>query len=553
MNIKAILLASTFLLGGTILNQGRALAQSDSPYPYCQLLEIPAADSPAAQPSPILSSPESAALEAGKPPKIVDLLKQTTDAADIVNRILSVAAPAKPEELEKIYDQVYSDIISTYIEPSRIKGLSVYENKYKGQLTTWAQLDAAISDVIGAVGDRWTWYNGPVALVKAEIESKEKLVDFGAHLRLQKDGTFVVEFITPGSTAQLAGIREGDTILSINGKTLAGISKDDAEKLGRQAKGDQLDVVSIQDGQKVEATYTLLPPADDANAGNVEVIYNNIAYLKLPSFMSEPLFEKLVDKLVESEQKTPGGFQGMVLDLRYNGGGLVDMAKSLIRLLMQDGVVLHERKREGQTVVDTTTTLIPLPEIMASQRSPEIMEIFKTFQKIPLVVLINGSSASASEIVTGTLKDSRPNTTIMGERSFGKGVEMSIQPLPTCGKVAITSAAYTTPKGTWLHNVGIEPYVIVHQVRGSADDAQLLAAVKQLHDQTANNGANVAVAAPGDQTILGQLPERPSEPQVSTWKRQLENHRRDITRGAAALLLLLAPLCYLIITRRRKG
>jgi carboxyl-terminal processing protease len=540
------------LLSGTMLGGGAAMAQSDSPYPYCQLLEVPPVDPHAPPPVP-LSSPESAGVEAAKVPTITDLLKQTTDAADIVNRILSQAAPAKPEELEGIYNDVYSNIVNMYIEPSRIEGLKVYADKYKGKITTWAQLDAAISDVVHAVGDRWTWYNGPVESLKAQINANEKMVDLGVHLRLQPNGSFIVEFMDPGSTAQLSGLREGDTIVSINGKSLSGLTKDAAEALARATDGNQMHVVSIQDDRQVDALYTVHKPADDANAANAEVIYNNIGYVKLPTFLSEDLFQKLLGKLLDLQQKTPSGMQALILDLRYNGGGRVDLAKGLIRLLLEQGVTLHERTRNGVTITDTTTSIIPMPAIMASQHSADELALLNSFKNLPLVILINGSSASASEIVTGTLRDSRPNTLVMGERSFGKGVEMSVMPLKTCGQLAITSAAYTTPSGKWLHNVGIQPDVVVHQVRGIPADTQLESAVTYLKHLTANNGANVAVTPPGDAPILGKLPDRPVEHKVTTWQDNLASYESDIIRGAVGLLLLSIAAGYLWLSRGKKG
>ncbi len=463
MKLVQKLMLGTVLVASLAVNGGQVLAM-DSPFPYCKLLSLDPADHPAAPP---VTTPGAAVDAAPAVPTIFDLLKTSTDAKAIVNQVLSTAAPLKPEEFEALYVQIFNIIESDYIEPSRLTKWDVeYSSKYKGKLNSWADLNAAIADMAAAVGDRWTSYKDPAAILAAQISTAEKAVYFGAALRLNDDGSYAVEFIFPGSTAQSVGIREGDPILSVNGTVLKGMPKSEAEKLLKGADGAQLRIASVQDGVQVENTYTLHAPAQDANAAKADVIANNIAYIKLPSFMDEQGFNDLIMQLVSKDVETPGGLQGIILDLRYNGGGLVPMAKVLIRDLVERGVILNERRRVNGFVVDSKTSIPPLSDMERSKIPAQLVPTLDALKHLPLVVLINGSSASASEIVTGTVKDARPNTTIVGERSFGKGVEMSVRPLPTCGELAVTSAAYTTPKGEWLHNVGVEPDVVVHQPRG---------------------------------------------------------------------------------------
>jgi carboxyl-terminal processing protease len=331
------------------------------------------------------------------------------------------------------------------------------------------------------------------------------------------------------------------------------MSKDDAEKLLKGADNAQIRITSVQDGVQVENTYTLHSPPDDANAANVDVIFNNIGYIKLPSFMDVKGFNALVNKLVEKNLKTPGGLQGLILDLRYNGGGLVPMAKALIRALVERGVILNERSRDNGFVVDSKTSIPPLSPIELAKLPAQVVPTLELLKQLPMVVLINGSSASASEIVTGTLQEVRPNTTVVGERSFGKGVEMAVRPMPTCGELAVTAKGYTTPSGKWLHNVGITPDVVVHQPRGSTEDAQLGYAVKLLQDKTRTNGANVATLPPGDKTILGTPAPRPlEEVKVVTWQDRVLQYRSEITRGAVGLLLAGILGGFVWLTRRRK-
>jgi carboxyl-terminal processing protease len=381
-----------------------------------------------------------------------------------------------------------------------------------------------------------------------QISRSQAQVDFGAHLHLRDDGQFEIEFMEPGTSAQLQGFQEGDLITSVNGKSLQGLNKDQAEKLLERSDGDSIHIVSVQDGHVVDGQYTVRKPDEKANAPKAELLHNNIAYIKLPSFMAPKTFGKLMNALVGMEVSTPGGLQGMVLDLRYNGGGMVTLAKQLIQLLQLNGVVLHEKKREGREIVDTTTSVIPEPEIMKVGENPAQVVAEAYLQKIPLVILINGSSASAAEIVTGSLHEARPDTVVMGKRSFGKFTEMSVLPTPNCGEAAIMSAMYTTPQGHWLHGLGITPDIVVSQPRDSKDDAQMIAAVKYLVDKTANNAANVVNLAPSDPHILGKVVDKPLEPKVNTFRQWAVANTANIELGVAALVLFLLGVALFFIT-----
>jgi carboxyl-terminal processing protease len=360
----------------------------------------------------------------------------------------------------------------------------------------------------------------------------------------------VVEYLEPGSTAQLGGIREGDGIESVNGKELKGLTVDEATKLLQRSEGDQLHVVSIEDGNRVEGDFTLHAPADDANQAKVDLLQNSLAYIKLSSFIDQDTFGKLMDSLIGLELNTPGGLQGIVLDLRYNGGGYVELAKILVATLNDQGIILIEKKRDGRQIVASSTSLMPLPEIMKSQE-PEQLRAEARLRRLPLVILINGSSASASEIVTGSLKEARPNTTVMGKRSFGKFVEMTVSPAPNCGKLTIESGMYTTPQGHWLQGLGITPDVVIDQPRNSKDDVQLAAAVQLLKDKTAVSGANIANSTDEERKLLGQPLEKPLEPKISTFHQWIEANTKGITLGAVAALLLLLGTGLAFITRRR--
>ncbi len=600
-----MLMLSTIMVPSIMLTALPARAEDDSPYPYCRLLQLPMPDNqaapglvkptaapiPAAAPAttpgaapnaPAATPTAPAATPAATPatpatgttpgaggnagttdpkadpkakviPNITDLMKESTDAKVIVSKILDAAAPRSSDDFDQMYADMYNEIAKVYIEPSDLikSGIPAFKTKYNGKMKTWSDYTEALKALFHQIGNRWTYIHDPSEMLAAQI-SHQSQVDFGAHLHLRDDGQFEIEFMEPGTSAQLQGFQEGDLITSVNGKSLKGLDKDQAEKLLERSEGDSIHIVSVQDGHVVDAQYTVRKPDDKANAPKAQLVHNNIAYIKLPSFMDPKTFGQLMDALVGMEVSTPGGLQGMVLDLRYNGGGMVVLAKQLIQMLELNGVILHEKTREGREIVDTTTSVIPEPEIMKVGENPAQLVAEDYLKKIPLVIMINGSSASAAEIVTGSLHEARPNTVVLGKRSFGKFTEMSVVPTPNCGEAAIMSAMYTTPQGHWLHGLGITPDIVVNQPRDSKDDAQMIAAVKYLVDKTADNAANVVNLGPGDAQILGKVVDKPLEPKINTFRQWAVANTASIAMGGAAFFFLLIGVALFFITGTSK-
>ena len=523
------LLAATIMASSMFFSGGQAMAEA----PYCQLLD-PSPDSPGAA-------------------KLKELLKKTSNPDEIVAELLDPVAPMKPEDMEKIYGDVFKFILNKYIDAdgTKLKHLSAYEHKYDGKLATRKDLDAAIADLVGSMDDRWTWVTSASDKMEQILRYVSKQVSFGINLRKQPDGSFRIEHVTYGSTAQFSGLREDDTVIAVNDKPLAGMTKAEAEKLLAGPIGAQVKIKSLQDGKEVEASYSLKAPVP--NDAGAKLLKNNLAYLKLPSFMDHKAFGELMNSMAGMAATTPGGLQGIILDLRYNGGGEVDMAKTLIRLLMSEGVVIQELSRDGRERVETKTTVLPLGAYDELTMGAEQVALLKSLQKLPLVILINGSSASASEITTGALMESRPNTVVLGERSFGKFTEMLVTDLPNCSRIAVTSGRYTTPSGKWLQDTGITPGIIVHQPRGSQEDAQMAAAIEYLETLTGMNPANVVQKAPDDKAYLGPVPVRPQPEAADTDYAQLARENRTLLMQIGTGVGLFGILgIYLLLSRRRK-
>lgn len=564
MKLAHMLALATALTSLAVASGGPALAQSAGrhPYPYCQLLQPGAAPAnatvPGAAPQQGAPGTQSGASPAKKDeksiPTIEELAKTTTNPTEIVDTILSAAAPKTPEEFDAMYAEIYNLVVNTYVERDRLANFGEYEAKFQGKIKTYGDLRNALREMFAAVDDRWTKYSDPSESLSMML-STERMAHFGAFVRANPDGTFFIEHIEPGSSAQESGLREDDTIISINGIELAGKSKAEADRLFKTPAGERLTIVSIQDGKQVTAEYTVRPISADASAPKAALIGGNIAYIKLPSFMSIPEFNKLTDELIGMIATTPGGAEGIILDLRYNGGGMVEMAKVLIRLLSTESTFLLETSVENGFLVEKKTSILPLFAFERKKYSARQLEVLAALKQLPLVILINGSSASASEMVASIVPEVRENVTLMGAQSFGKGVEMmSMATLPNCSEITIKSGKYTTPSGKWIQNVGITPDVVVYQVRGARDDTQLDTAVKFIKDKTAKNGSNIVRLAPEeDVKVLGPVAERPKPVPVSAWKQFVSDYGGYLPKVLVGGGLLILPCVFLWFTRRRKS
>jgi len=302
-------------------------------------------------------------------------------------------------------------------------------------------IDAAIDGVIKSL-DKHSSYVPPEAAQNMRQEMTGSFFGIGTEISRHKE-TGYIEVISPieGTPAEAAGVRPGDLIKSVNGIELKELNLRDAVKTIRGPKGSDAKLTIVR-GEE-ELTITIVRAKIQLVVVRSRMLENNLAYVRLSTFnlISTPemieAFKKLKTQLGDKE------FNGVILDLRNNPGGLLRQAVTISDMFLNEGIIITTRVRGGEIAY---TEFAHHGQIIPSN--------------IPMVILINKGSASASEIVAGTLQD-LGRATIVGVKSYGKGSVQSMIPLNNGGTLRLTVAKYYTAGGTTPHEVGITPDIVV--------------------------------------------------------------------------------------------
>jgi carboxyl-terminal processing protease len=304
---------------------------------------------------------------------------------------------------------------------------------YDGKLTTQQVLDGIKHGLANSANDPYTEYfttkeakdfNGQLQGIS--------LTGIGAQLDQDKDGNVVVMSPLDGSPAAAAGIKAKDIIVSINGESTAGMSVNAAVGKIRGAKGTVVTLV-VQRGSD-QQTFKITRDTITVPTATSKILDGNIGYLRISQFSSDTF--GLVEQGVTKFQQA--GVKKVILDLRDNPGGEVDSAQDISSLWLPNNALIMQERR-GSQVVDS---------LRATGDS--------SLKGMTTVVLVNGGSASASEITALALRDNKA-ATIIGEKSYGKGVVQQVIPFSDGSELKVTISKWYSPKGTNIHHKGITP------------------------------------------------------------------------------------------------
>jgi carboxyl-terminal processing protease len=386
-----------------------------------------------------------------------------------------------PQMFEMLYRAIWLKVSKEYQDPFKLKNWAEWENKYKGKLKSEEDLDAAVKEMLGSLHDRWTIYYSPSDIADQQKAAKDGVLSAGMLLRKHSDNAWHIDGMQFNTPAMHSVLREGDVIKAINGKSLDTLSQSEVSKLLSGKEGDKLSVLAFFDGKDQTVELTLAPQGE--NEVMVGIMPGNIAYIRLPTFVNQQTVQEFVQALTKVYAASEGQINGLVLDLRYNSGGLVTMALAVSSMFLEKGEVTATTTRSDRSLTDTHYKVIPVPDYLAARMPAKIAEFQQFLATVPMVVLTNGSTASASEITTGALKDNK-RAFVIGVRTFGKAVGFTDTPMPNGGVLQVTNLTYLTPNGTNIADKGIEPDQVVEQPRGkpilSESDEQVKAAHEHL-------------------------------------------------------------------------
>ena len=271
---------------------------------------------------------------------------------------------------------------------------------------------------------------------KLKVQTKGEFGGLGITVGM-RDGALTVIAPIEGTPADKAGLESKDIILKIDNESTIGMSIDDAVTLMRGKVGTPIDLMIVRKGERKPLSIHIVRGVISIQSVYAKNIANDILYVRVTSF--DQKVAKDVTKAINKKKKTT---RGIVLDLRNNPGGLLDQAVDLTDLFIDDGKIVSQK---GRNEVDN--------KFYSASSS-------KTVTKVPMVVLINGGSASASEIVSGALQDHK-RAVLLGENTFGKGSVQVVLPITEKEAIKLTIARYYLPSGRTIQAVGVKPDIEV--------------------------------------------------------------------------------------------
>lgn len=353
--------------------------------------------------------------------------------------------------------------------------LAIVKRDYVREVPDNKLVEGAIKGLLTTL-DPHSGYLDPDFYQDLQVQTKGEFGGLGIEITV-KDGLLVVISPMEGSPAERAGIKANDAIIKIDGKFTKDFSLVDAVKKLRGPKGSEINLSVFRKGHADLIEVKLIRDQITVRSVRSRLLSDGYAYARINQFV-----EKTADDLkaaLQKLQKESGreNLSGLILDLRNNPGGLLTQAIAVSDMFLRDGVIVYTDSRvDGQR-----------QKYFAHERGTE--------PDFPLVVLVNGGSASASEIVAGALKDAGRGL-IIGTQTFGKGSVQTISPLDNGGAVTLTTALYFTRSGNSLQAKGVAPDIEV--LDAEAEKLSKSEEIKTRIPQVRESDLPGAIANPGD-------------------------------------------------------
>ena len=369
-----------------------------------------------------------------KSKKIMTLGLLTTAAAAL---IVGTSAQAKNETKE----HSGKSKLESYIKFTRI--LNVIEKDYVDDLNTSELIDKALKGLLSNL-DAHSSFMDQKSFKELNVQTSGEFGGLGISVGM-RDGVLTVIAPLKDTPAEKAGVKSGDIILKIDDKATLGMTIDEAVSLMRGKPKTDIELTIVRKGESKPLQIKITRDIIKIQSVYAKKIGDDILYLHITSF--DQKVAKDVKKAIEKDANRTG----YIIDLRNNPGGLLDQAVGLTDLFVDKGIIVSQKGREASENV----------EFKAHAEG--------TDTTTPIVCLVNGGSASASEIVSGALQDNR-RAVIVGEKTFGKGSVQVVMPVGEGEALRLTVARYYLPSGRTIQAKGVTPDIIVHPGKVAMDD-----------------------------------------------------------------------------------
>jgi carboxyl-terminal processing protease len=339
------------------------------------------------------------------------------------------------EVIDQVWQIVYRDYLDSSGDYDELSWRQLRRDLLKKSFAGSAESYEAIRGMLASLNDPYTRFLDPKQFKEMRIDTSGELMGVGIQLSLDK-ATKELVVVSPieGTPASRAGVLSKDVIVSIDGKSTEGMNTEDAVKLIRGPEGSAV-ILGLRRGDEL-IDVPLTRARIEINAVSYKLNttrdQHKVGYIRLKQFNANAAKEmREAAKALEAQD-----VDGYVLDLRGNPGGLLEASIDIARQWLNEGIIVSTRTREGIRDVRRATG--------------------SAITDKPLVVLIDQGSASASEILSGSLQDNG-RAQLVGQKTFGKGLVQAVRGLSDGSGLTVTIAKYLTPKGTDIHKNGIEP------------------------------------------------------------------------------------------------
>lgn len=349
--------------------------------------------------------------------------------------VTNISNPALALTPQSLYDKAWKLISTKYVdETQNQQNWERWRHKYDNVIMDEEDAYVAIATMVDSLGDVYTKFLTPKEYKEESESIQGSLKGIGVQIGV-RDGKLLIIAPLEDTPGERAGLKSEDEILEIDGASTKGITVEAAADKIRGPEGTSVKLLVKRKGEEAKL-YTIKREnielkSVSTKAPKIGKVDDNLGYIRLSSFISRNAATEFQAALNQLKDK-----DGIIIDLRSNPGGLLTNAIYIADMLLSSKTIVSTVDRDGYKETQNS-----LSQVITDQ---------------PIVVLINGGSASASEILSGALKDNG-RATIVGKKSFGKGLVQEINKLPDGSALHITIQKYLTPNGTDIHKKGITP------------------------------------------------------------------------------------------------